>query len=176
MANIKQPVWVALLVGCVGLLFHSVPATGQQAESERIRIYVFASDESSGDPVPVHFSTAPAASPNHGWNGLFQFDAKRGRRQVEALRRQLERTSNLQRLIHVVNAREEADLFLEIVATDYGAPLDRLRRLSVVVRLLDRRQTYTTDFLWQYTDVLRPEASGAAKQIEGWLEPVTISC
>ena len=78
--------------------------------------------------------------------------------------------AHLERLIHVVNAREEADLFLEIVATDYGTPLDRLRRPIVVVRLLDRGQTYTTNFLGQYTDVLRPEAYGAAKQIEAWIE------
>ncbi len=109
--------------------------------------------------------------PNAGVDGAPVEDRQeRGRRQVEALRRQLERTSNLERLIHVVNAREEADLFLEIVATDYGTPLDRLRRPIVVVRLLDRGQTYTTDFFGQYTDVLRPEAYGAAKQIEAWIE------
>ena len=170
MRDLKRQARFACLVGFFGLLFHSVPATGQQADSVGIRVYVFAADESSDDPVPVDFSTAPAAGPNHGWNGLFQFDAKRGRDQGEALRHQLERTSNLRRLIHVVNAQEDADLFLEIVATDYSDPRNpRMQRDLVVVRL-SGHQTATVDFLGQRTDALRPETYGAAMQIEGWIE------
>ena len=170
MRDLTRPARFAFLVGCVGLFFHSVPATGQQADSEGIRVYVFAADESNDDPVPVDFSTLPAAGPNHGWNGLFQFDAKRGRDQGEALRHQLERTSNLRRLIHVVNAQEDADLFLEIVATDYSTPRLHVQRDLVVVRLSGHHKTATVDFFGQRTDALRPETYGAATQIESWIE------
>lgn len=171
MGATRQAAAIVILAGFVCVLGQALLASGFQVESDQVRVYVFASEASAQDAVEVKIGRpAPnSSSPDHDWDGFFRYEPRTGRNQVDAVRRQLERTSTLRQLVRTVDAKEEADVLVEVIATDYDAPGGRLRRSIVVVRASDRSETLAADFLGQRTDAVRPAAFGAAMQVAGWI-------
>ena len=113
----------------------------------------------------------------------YSYDISQAHQQVERLNRQLQRTKSQQTLIELVETGEEAQVVLEIIATQVsgviqgqsifgGATSVTTPALQdvIVARLTVSNSTFTTDFLGTKTDGLRTPAFTAAAQIEDFVE------
>ena len=118
----------------------------------------------------------------------YTYSPSQGRNAVEQLARQLQRTKERQRLMQVVESRYQAEMFLEVVATEVkatikgggifpagagGAPSSVTTSAFqdvLLARLTVRNQVYTTDFLGTRLDLLRTPAVTVASQIERWVK------
>ena len=180
----RQLVFVALLAGLIASAASPTLVRAQDGENP-IRMHVSASEESSGDravnvslpdEAEQGFEGSHGTNTDPGWNipthlREYYYDAKRGSEAVDSLKYELQRTSQARRLMRVMESREQANVFLAVVATEHGEREWRRRnRPVVVVRLSIRNHTYTTDFLGEFTDLVRPAAYEATDQIEQWVE------
>ena len=166
----------------------SVPAVAQDGETDRIRIFIFGSDESNNGPVdlnlpPGEWEFAPLAFAEEG--SQYSYSSRQGPNAVEQLTEGLQRTDQRRELIQVVEAEQEADIMLEIVATEVrgvikGANIFRdgetqgtvsstVREDVILARLVIPNQVYTTDFLGAKDDRLRGPGENAAAMIEEWV-------
>lgn len=156
--------WVAAL--CVG-------ASGaQDTTRDPIRVFVFAPNApDEARPVAVRLPVRDyigERSPTH--LRTYYIDARRALRAADALADQLQLTRRRQHLLVVVDRREKADVFLEVVATEYGSKGQRRVNPPVVVaRLTVRHADHSADFLGESVDTLRPPTHHAAQQVERWI-------
>ena len=102
--------------------------------------------------------------------------------------KELQKGNSRKLLMEVVETRDEAAWFFEVVATEVegeirgggifsggtnaapaGVTTPRKQEVTVV-RLTIRGQVYATDFLGVGQDLLRPPVTSVSKQIERWVE------
>lgn len=179
-----------LLVSSVALLW-AAPAAAQIPEANPIRIFLFCADESSDETIDVNIPAGEWQVEPMTWSpegNTYTFSPSQGRNAVEQLARQLERTKERQQLMLIVESREQAEMFLEVVATEVEGTIrgggifagggstapssvtTSARQPVLLARLTVRNLVYTTDFLGTRVDALRTPAVVAASQIERWVE------
>ncbi|MDP7295539.1 MAG: hypothetical protein QGG24_09460, partial [Vicinamibacterales bacterium] len=118
--SLKSPSSLTLLATALVLL-GSTPAAAQDGETDQIRVYVFCADERPDDAIvdpklPAgEWQLEPMTWGPTG--NAYYFKHNQALYHVEQLARQLGRTDSRRELMEVVETREEADLFLEVVAT-----------------------------------------------------------
>lgn len=156
-------------VGLLALLW-VMPGGAQDAAVDPIRVYVFAAAEATDEDaqVAVHL---PPRHPVPRDPDPYYFAADQARQAVEALRRRLERKEDAG-IVMVVPSRNQADLYLEVVATSHGSSAPSRPRNDgiMVIRVSIRNHRYTTDFIGVRRGVLRPPAVGVAGQLTRWIE------
>lgn len=181
---------LGLAVGLV--LIGAASSAAQDGETDRIRIFVFCSETAPDDALvdaklpPGEWQLEPMTWGPEG--NSYYFDLKQGRYQVEQLNRQLQRTGSRRELMEVVETRDEADLFLEVVATSVKGMIQgpgihsgtgQASSSSVtttaiqdvlIARLGIRNNTFTSDFLGTKVDALRTPAVTAAAQVEEFVK------
>ena len=154
-------------VGLLALLW-TAPGGAQDAAVDPIRVYVFAAAESIRGEVQVFL---PPRHPVPRDPDPYYFEAVQARQAVEALRRRLERKEDAG-IVMVVPSRNQADLYLEVVATSHGssAPSRPRNDNIMVIRVSILNHRYTTDFIGVRRGVLRPPPVGVAGQLTRWIE------
>ena len=113
----------------------------------------------------------------------YSYDISQAHQQVERLNRQLQRTKSQRTLIELVETGEEAQVVLEIIATQVsgviqgqsifgGATSVTTPALQdvIVARLTVSNSTFTTDFLGTKTDGLRTPAFTPAPRSKNFVE------
>lgn len=113
-------VWL-VLVGGVGpvrayTVQDSLRPKGEPPEveiTEPIRVFVFVDDERSDVPTALTQLGSGSTRTNS-----YAFNLNHGRQAVRTLEMQLQKNENRQQLMMVVPSRSQADLFVEIVATN----------------------------------------------------------
>ena len=156
-------------VGLLALLW-VMPGGAQDAGVDPIRVYVFAAEEATDEDaqVAVHL---PPRHPVPRDPDPYYFEADQGRQAAEALRRRLER-KEVAEVVMVVPSRNQADVYLEVVATSRGssAPWQPRNDGVMVIRVSIRNHHYTTDFIGIHRGILRPPVVGVAGQLTRWIE------
>ena len=166
----------------------SAPVAAQDGETDRIRIHIFASDESSSKPIDLNLPAgewefAPLAFAEEG--SQYSYSSRQGPNAIEQLTEGLQRTDERRQLMQVVETEQEADIMLEIVATEVrgtikGANIFRdgdtqgtvsstVREDVILARLVIPNMVFTTDFLGAKDDRLRGPGENAAAMIEEWI-------
>ena len=114
------------LSGCaiavLGLLLLGVTSSAaQNRETDRVRVFVQVSEERPEDAVvdanlpPGQWQLEPMSVGTEG--NTYFFDLKQAQYLGQQLSKQLQRTNSRKELIELVETREEAAVYLEIVAT-----------------------------------------------------------
>ena len=166
----------------------SAPAAAQDGETDRIRIFVFGSDESNNGPIdlnlpPGEWEFAPLAFAEEG--SQYSYSSRQGPNAVEQLAEGLQRTDERRQLMQVVETEPEADIMLEIVATEVrgtikgdnifrdggtqGTVSSTVREDVILARLVNPNMVFTPDFLGAKDDRLRGPGENAAAMIEEWV-------
>ena len=166
----------------------SAPAAAQDGETDRIRVFVFGSDESNNGPIdlnlpPGEWEFAPLAFAEEG--SQYSYSSRQGPNAVEQLAEGLQRTDERRQLMQVVETEPEADIMLEIVATEVrgtikgdnifrdggtqGTVSSTVREDVILARLVIPKIVFTTDFLGAKDDRLRGPGENAAAMIEEWI-------
>ena len=166
----------------------SAPAAAQDGETDRIRIFVFGSDESNNGPIdlnlpPGEWEFAPLAFAEEG--SQYSYSSRQGPNAVEQLAEGLQRTDERRQLMQVVETEPEADIMLEIVATEVrgtikgdnifrdggtqGTVSSTVREDVILARLVIPNMVFTTDFLGSKDDRWRGPGENAAAMIEEWV-------
>ena len=166
----------------------SAPAAAQDGETDRIRIFVFGSDESNNGPIdlnlpPGEWEFAPLAFAEEG--SQYSYSSRQGPNAVEQLAEGLQRKDERRQLMQVVETEPEADIMLEIVATEVrgtikgdnifrdggtqGTVSSTVREDVILARLVIPNMVFTTDFLGAKDDRLRGPGENAAAMIEEWV-------
>ena len=194
---------VSASVVMLALLTLSAPAlTAQEAPLEPaplevtdpVRVYVYAEDERTDVPVDLK---AAGRSSRSTRTRTYGFSREQGRDAVRALRRHLQRGDNRQRLIMVVDSEAQADMFMEVVATEIlhsftaqgavnrddrfpasginerlGSRVGHARRERVIVTQLSvRNNDFTMHLLGQRRgSILLSPARMVAAAMEEWVE------
>ena len=118
--------WVSVLLVSAVALVWTAPAAAQDPEADPIRIFIFCADESNDETIDVNIPAGEWQLEPGTWGpegNTYTFSPSLGRNAVEQLARQLRRTKERQRLMEIVETRDQADLFLEIVATEVTASI-----------------------------------------------------
>ena len=186
------------LSGCtiavLGLLLLGVTSSAaQNRETDRVRVFVQVSEERPEDAVvdanlpPGQWQLEPMSFGTEG--NTYCFDLKQAQYLGQQLSKQLQRTNSRKELIELVETREEAAVYLEIVATKVegniqgagvfggdgtnAAPSTNTTKMvgdALIVRLTMRGQVFTTDFTGQKLDALRTPEVQVAREGERFLE------
>ena len=186
----RLPSLLSLAVGLI--LIGAASSAAQNLEADRIRVFVFCAEAAPEDAVvdpklpPGDWQLEPMHWGPEG-NSYF-FRLKQARYQVEQLNRQLQRTGSRRDMIELVETRDEADLFLEVVATSVKGMIQGAAIHSgtgehsgstvtttaiqdvLIARMTIRNNTFTSDFLGTKVDALRTPAFTAAAQIEEFIK------
>ncbi len=186
----RFPSLLSLAVGL--LLIGAVSSAAQNLEADRIRVFVFCAETAPEDAVvdaklpPGEWQLEPMTWGPEG--NIYSFRLKQARYQVEQLNRQLQRTGSRRDLMEVVETRDEADLFLEVVATSVKGMIQGAGIYSgtgqasssavttmaiqdvLIARMTIRNNVFTSDFLGTKVDGLRTPAVTAAAQIEEFVK------
>ncbi|MDP6373383.1 MAG: hypothetical protein QF634_12850 [Vicinamibacterales bacterium] len=189
--SLKSSSSLALLATALVLL-GSASAAAQDGETDRIRVFVFCADERPEDAVvdpklpPGEWQLEPMTWGPEG--NSYYFKLNQALYHAEQLARQLGRTDSRRELMEVVETREEADLFLEVVATSVKGMIQGAGIRSgtgqtasssvttsaiqdvLIARLTIRNNVFTSDFLGTKVDALRTPAVTAAQQIEEFIK------
>ena len=187
----RFPSLLSLAVGLI--LIGAVSSAAQNLEADRIRVFVFCAETAPEDAVvdvklpPGEWQLEPMTWGPEG--NIYSFRLKQARYQVEQLNRQLQRTGSRRDMLEVVETRDEADLFLEVVATSVkgmiqGAGIfpsgtgqassSTVTTMAIqdvlIARMTIRNNVFTSDFLGTKVDGLRTPAFTAAAQIEEFIK------
>ena len=113
----------------------SAPVAAQDGETDRIRILIFASDESNSEPIDLNLPAgewefAPLAFAEEG--SQYSYSSRQGPNAIEQLTEGLQRTDERRQLMQVVETEQEADIMLEIVATEVRGTIKGANMLKEV--------------------------------------------
>jgi hypothetical protein len=167
-----RPILDLIIVVAAISLWH--PAT-TAAQGDAIRIHVFASEQSSSEPIETTLSLYRVPL-----EVSYAYDAEQGREAVTATQAELQRTQTRRVPMSVTDARELADVSLEVVATSVRhSPQVRSRRGSgglpaawddvLILRLSVRHHDYAKDFLGLRQNVLRSAVFTAVEEVRLWI-------
>ncbi len=186
----RLPSILGLAVGLI--LIGAASSVAQNLEADRIRVFVFCAETAPEDVIvdanlpPGEWQLEPMTWGPEG-NAYF-FRIKQARYHVEQLNRQLQRTGSRRDLMEVVETRDEADLFLEVIATSVrgmiqGAGIhsgtgqassSSVTTMAIqdvlIARMTIRNNVFTSDFLGTKVDALRTPAVTTAAQIEEFVK------
>lgn len=182
-----------LTLGVIGLLLlGAMSSAAQDRETDRIRVYVFYTQERPEDSIvdpklPTdQWQLEPLTFGPQG--NAYYFDLQQAEYLGTQLIRQLQRTNSRRELIEMVSTPDEAMLFLEVVATRVkgeiqgaaihsgtgqaaGSTVTTMAVHDVLIaRLTIPNHVYTTDFLGTKIDALRTPAVEVAKQVERFIK------
>ena len=174
------------------LVLIGATASAQDQETDQIRVFVFCAESAPEDALvdsqlpPGEWQLEPMSWGPEG--NSYYYDLKQARYHVEQLNRHLARTASRRDLMEVVETRDEADLFLEVVATSVKGMIQGAAIYSgtgqssassvttsaiqdvLIARLAIRNNTFTSDFLGTKVDALRTPAFTTAAQIEEFVK------
>ena len=185
---------LSFTIGAIILgLFGTSSGIAESNQSDRVRIFVLVSEERPEDAIvdpdlpPGQWQLEPMSFGTEG-NSYF-FDLDQAKYLGEQLSRQLQRTDDRKELMELVETRDQAAVYLEIVATKVegsiqgggvfqgdganAAPATNTTSVvsdALIVRLTMRFQPNHFDFLGTKIDALRTPERQVAQDIERFIE------
>ena len=185
---------LSFTIGAIILgLFGTSSGIAESNQSDRVRVFVLVSEERPEDAIvdpdlpPGQWQLEPMSFGTEG-NSYF-FDLDQAKYLGEQLSRQLQRTDDRKELMEVVETRDQAAGYLEIVATKVegsiqgggvfqgdganAAPATNTTSVvsdALIVRLTMRFQPNHFDFLGTKIDALRTPERQVAQDIERFIE------
>ena len=187
--NLLRFAVAAIILG----LFGTASDVAESNQSDRVRVFVLVSDDRPEDAIvdpdlpPGQWQLEPMSFGTEGNSYFFDFD--RAKYLGEQLSRQLQRTDDRQELMELVETRDQAAVYLEVVATKVegsiqgggvfqgdganAAPSTNTTSVvsdALIVRLTMRFQPQNFDFLGMKVDALRTPEVMVAQEIERFIE------
>ncbi|MBE55816.1 MAG: hypothetical protein CL479_04465 [Acidobacteria bacterium] len=185
---------LSFTIGAIILgLFGTSSGIAESNQSDRVRVFVLVSEERPEDAIvdpdlpPGQWQLEPMSFGTEG-NSYF-FDLDQAKYLGEQLSRQLQRTDDRKELMELVETRDQAAVYLEIVATKVegsiqgggvfqgdganAAPATNTTSVvsdALIVRLTMRFQPNHFDFLGTKIDALRTPERQVAQDIERFIE------
>jgi len=174
-------------------LFGTASGVAESNQSDRVRVFVLVSEDRPENAIidpdlpPGQWQLEPMSFGTEG-NSYF-FDLDQAKYLGERLSRQLQRTDSRRELMELVETRDQAAVYLEVVATKVegsiqgggvfqgdganAAPSTNTTSVvsdALIVRLTMRFQPQNFDFLGMKVDALRTPEVMVAQEIERFIE------